>query len=272
MDELLLDEALINYHSYRFGRRQRLLRGPMPDLSGRYIAFLGGEQTFGKFVEEPYTKLVQEETKLTALNIGVDGAGPGFFLNDPVLLEAACRAEVCVIEMTSAWNLSNRLYTVGRRYNRRLRAVSDMLRGLYPQVDFEQYDFVGKMLERLHALDSEKFEMIEKEMSAAWVARMKLLLESVETKKILFWFSERSPDERTKIDASKARLKYPDQVTRDMIDQVAGMADGLVECVLEPQGPKASADVRPKVSRNFASPRMHAMASEKLTKALREYI
>lgn len=221
----------IDYQTYRFGRRQRLYRGPQPDLTQPYIAFLGAERTFGKTVRRPFPELVGEAMGVTAANFAVEGAGSGFALEDNVALEACCQAQACVVEVMGIWNVSNRLYSVGKRYNRRVRAVSPMLRGLYPKIDFDSFDYVGRMLEALSKADAEKFLIVERECKDAWMVRTRQLLEAIETRTILFWFSERSPVCVTRAESRRALSIYPEGVEVDMIERVMPSADAYAECV-----------------------------------------
>jgi hypothetical protein len=253
----------IDYQTYRFGRRQRLYRGPQPDLSKPYFAFLGAERTFGKTVRTPFPDLVGAAMGVPCANLAVEGAGSGFVLDDAVTLEACCGAEVCVVEVMGIWNVSNRFYSVGKRYNRRIRAVSPMLRGLYPKVDFDSFDYVGRMLEALSAADSEKFLMIERECKDAWMVRTRQLLEAIETRTLLFWFSERAPASLTKQDSRRALSIYPEGVEDDMLEQVKPAADAYVECIHPSAAPLGDGPALPSVS-------AHAAAAEALSRRLVE--
>ncbi len=223
--------APIDYQTYRFGRLQRLYRGPKPDLTKPYVAFLGAERTFGKSVRRPFPELVGEAMEVTAANLAVEGAGAGFVLDDNVALEACCQAQACVVEVTGIWSVSNRLYSVGKRYNRRVRAVSPMLRGLYPKIDFDSFDYVGRMLEALSKADAEKFLIVERECKDAWMIRTRQLLEAIETRTVLFWFSERSPVCVTRADTRRALSIYPEGVDVEMLERVKPSAEAYAELV-----------------------------------------
>jgi hypothetical protein len=215
-----------------FGRRRRMYRAPLPDMTRPYMACIGTERTFARGVARPWPDLAGEATGLPALNLGVDGAGPGFFLADPMLMEACSNAALCVVEIGSAWNLSNRFYTVGRRHNRRLRGVSDVLHALFADVDFNGFAFVGKMLEHLRAKNPAAFAMVEAECRSAWSARMRTLLEGIDTPTALLWFSHHRPEDHMHLDPRHARSVPPDAVTREMIEQARRHADGYAEVIL----------------------------------------
>jgi hypothetical protein len=236
-----------------FGRRQRLYRAPLPDMTKPYMACIGAERTFAREVARPWPELAGEAINLPALNLGVDGAGPGFFLADPVVLQACSRARLCVLEIGSAWNLSNRFYTVGRRYNRRLRGVSDMLRMLYPDVDLASFVFVGKLLEHLHAKDPAKFALIEGECRAAWCARMGTLLDAIEAPKLLLWFSHRRPEDHVRFDPRRARSLPPDAVDRAMVDAARAHSQGYAEVILDGGGGGGRAALTQKMHAEIAA-------------------
>ena len=201
---------------YRFGRSQQVFRGPKPSLQNPYITFLGGSETFGKFVAAPFPKLVQKSLHKTCINWGTPGAGPGFFLKDPVLLEACSNAEVCVIQIMDAVPMSNRMYSVFPRRNQRLRGVSEALKSLYPQIDFTQFKYVSAMIRKLKSEDESSWKVVEAELKSAWLARMLELIDDIDSKKVLLWLK---PAESEMSDS---------MISDDMIAVIAKKVDRLV--------------------------------------------
>lgn len=269
------DSVLFDYQIYRFGRSRQVFRGPKPELRGKYVAFLGASHTFGRFSNAPFPNLIEQATGVTCLNLGTDGAGPGFFVADPEILRTASQSRVCVIQVMSARNMSNRMYSVRPRRNNRIHAVADLLKGIYPEVDFERFTFASRMLDHLREVDPVRFRLVENEMKNAWMARMRSLLTLVETKKILFWFSERRPEEETPDLAEPGNVKYPYFVDRAMIDAVRPGADAYVELVSSEGLPmdltKDGAAVLFRSSGQpiefnlkFPSPEMHRQAADAL--------
>ena len=222
---------LIDYQNYRFGRARQRYRGPKPDLDKPYVAFIGGSETYGKFVEKPYPALVGEALGLNVANWGTPEAGPGFFLKDPVLLEACSCAQVCVVSLMGAPNMSNRLYSVFQRRNARLKGVSKMLPLLFPEVNLTQYRFVHNMLFNIHKSNPENFKAVELELREAWIARMRELLEAIETTRVLVWMSVRAPEEDYGPKERGDFVVPPAFVNREMVEAVAPMADLMVEYV-----------------------------------------
>ena len=221
----------IDYGDYRFGRARQRFRGPAPDLDQPYIAFIGGSEVYGKFVRDPFPSRVSRDLNLTCANWGTPGAGPSFFLKDPVVLEACSKAQACVISVMGAVSMSNRLYSVFKRRNSRIRSVSESLRALFPSLDLDTFRFVHNMLARMQREDPDNFKLIEIELRQAWVARMRELLDDIETARVLVWMSTRTPEEDAYAAGRDSILTPPAFVTREMLEAVAPMADLVVEYV-----------------------------------------
>lgn len=275
MSEYQIDDPLFDYQIYRFGQTRQIFRGPQPELRGRYLCFIGGSSTFGRYADAPYSDLIGRESGQTVLNLGSDGAGPGFFLADHEVLRAAMDAELTVVQAMCATATSNRMFSVRPRRNLRLHAVSDLLAGIYPEVDFSRFAFTKPMLRHLHEVDPNRFKLVSNEMKNAWIGRMQTLLSTLESKTLLFYLSEREPDDLSVPEGDLAAMKYPQFVDRAMLDAVRLAADGYAQCVTSvglPQDLRVHG--RPVLFRpsgepinentEFASPEMHAAAAEAL--------
>ena len=239
---------LINYNYYRFGRSRQRFRGPHPKLDKPYLAFIGGSETYGKFVEKPFPAQLGDQLGMTAANWGAPQAGPGFFLKDPVILEACSNAKICVVSVMGATNMSNRMYSVFHRRNARIRDVSKVLPLLFPDVELERFKFVHNLLFNLHRANPANFRAVELELREAWVARMKELLEAIETTRVLVWMSVRTPEEDFGPIERDDFLIPPAFVNRDMLEAVAPMADLVIEYVPDPELSNSDAKAGPKVS------------------------
>lgn len=221
----------VNYQAYRYGRSRQRFRGPKPDLSSPYMSFIGGSDVFGKFVSDPFPAIIQKKLNHQCANWGTPGAGPTFFLRDPVILEACSNSKVCVISVMGAVAMSNRLYSVFKRRNSRLRDTSEALQALYPQMRLGEFRFAHNMLRRMYAEDPSRFKLIEIELRQAWVARMRDLLEEIETTRVLLWMSTRAPDDHFGLSDTDSFVTHPAFVSREMLEEVTPMADLVVEYV-----------------------------------------
>lgn len=283
MSEMQLDDPLFDYNVYRFGRSRQVFRGPKPNLNGHYLAFLGGSYTFGRYTDYPFPSLISEEFAITSINLGTHGAGPGFFLGDPEVKHAASNARLCVVEVMNASSISNRMFTVRPRRNVRLHDVSDLMRGIFPEVEFDRFAFVFPMLRFLKNLDPERFKLVENEMKNAWIGRTQTLLSSLHSPTILLWFSTRTPDDLALGVASSSHAGHPHYVDRAMIDTVKDAADGYVECVTQvglPQNLQVDGRTvlfRPSgmpinENKQYPSPEMHEAAADALAPEIKRLL
>ena len=261
----------VDYQEYRWGRSRQIFRGPRPDLRMPYVACLGGSETYGRFVTEPWPAQLDRVVGMSTANWGTPGGGPSFYLKDPVVLEACSNARACVIAVMAGHVVSNRLYSVYNRRNLRLRGVSDMMRALYPEVEFDQFRFVHNMLMALYRISPERFAVVGLEIRSAWIARMRELLADIETRKILFWFSDSAPDDPWRMNPMIARDIAPAFVDRAMIDEIRPHVDIYVEYVASAEaaaGPRIPGRRPPAVARRCPSHTMHVEGAELLADPL----
>lgn len=277
------DQAFIDYDSYTWGRLNQVYRGPKPNFDEPYVACLGAAQTFGRYADTPFPSQLADTLRIPVANLGTGGAGPGFFLRDSMVLEAASNAEVCVIQVMSARSLSNRMFQVRPKKNAQLKAVSKALSDLFPHVDFETFSYAHNMLNQIAEEDPSKFIEVERELKTAWVARTRLLLESIQTKKILFWFSERAPNEDPSMQDEKSKLKYPHYVDQAMLDAVTPFVDKVVYCISSQGMPQSLLidgeavlqspfGMPVRENRYYPSPEMHQQAAEALARPVYDLI
>ena len=188
--------AALDYSVCRYGNSNLQFRGPRCDLSGEYIACLGGTETFGKFVPDPYPALVQGRLGTPVANFGCVNAGIDVFLNEPAIADVAMGARVTVLQVLGAANMSNRFYSVHPRRNDRFVHASAGLKSLYRDIDFTEFHFTRHLLGALLRKSPERFEIVADELRAAWISRMKLLLARLSSQTLLLWVSNTPPSAR----------------------------------------------------------------------------
>lgn len=217
--------SALDYLPCRYGNSKLLFRGPRQDLNVPYVAFLGGTETYGKFVEDPFVTLLDRQIGPTCVNFGCINAGVDVFLNDPFLPEAAHKARVTVLQVPGAQNMSNRLYAVHPRRNDRFVSATKMLQSIFPDVDFAGFHFNKHMLGHLQALSPDRYRIVEQELHEAWKARMEHLTQKISGRIVLLWVSERRPDDVDREDTE------PMHVTRDMIEHIRSHVTEVVEVI-----------------------------------------
>lgn len=170
-----------------FGNSKMPVRGPLRTLSKPYVAFLGGTETFGKFVQRPFASVLEDDVDQDCVNLGCMNAGVDAFMNDPYIMNIAANAEISVIQVMGAQNLSNRFYRVHSRRNDRFLTASNRLQAIYPDMDFSQFSFTKHLLGALMKEDATKFEFVQRELETAWMCRMKTLVYRVPRRPLLLW-------------------------------------------------------------------------------------
>ena len=178
----------------RYGASKLAFRGPKRSLTNEYVAFIGGTETYGKFVSRPFAQAVEAATGVACVNLGQPNAGIDVMLGDPGLTRIASGAAAVVLQVPCAANLSNPFYKVHSRRNDRFLRAEPPLRALFAEVDFTEFSFTRHMLMHLRTASPERFGQVRQGLADAWGAGMRRLITEIRTPVILLWFSERGPD------------------------------------------------------------------------------
>lgn len=269
MDEQGTGPGAIDYAPWQWPGSRLWMRGPERSVSGRYIAVLGGLETFGRFVARPFPDLLEEALGLRCLNLGAAHAGPEAYLADGALIGACGRAEATVISVTGAHALSNRFYKVHPRRNDRVICHEAALRALYPEIDFSQHSFVRHLLGDLERASPERFGEVRDELRRAWVVRMERLCERIGRDVVLLWMGDRGPGDP----AESIHDGDPPFVTRAMLGALRGLVRGKVEAVGLPDGDDLAGRIcgenEARAALRLPGPALHRQAAEELSVALR---
>ncbi|WP_054300760.1 DUF6473 family protein [Gemmobacter sp. LW-1] len=216
-----------DYAPCRYGASKLSFRGPAARLDQPYWAMLGGTMTYGKFVEHAYPALVARATGHAVVNLGIPNAGVDAYLGDPEVLAIAAGAEAVVLQIPGAQNLSNRYYRVHPRRNDRFLTARPLLRMLFREVDFTEFNFTRHMLTELRRVSPLRFERVADELRAAWLERMQALIEVLAVPVTLLWAGENPPPVGGVDMAADPLL-----VTRAMVDALRPAAAAYVEVII----------------------------------------
>ncbi|MGJ8547084.1 MAG: DUF6473 family protein [Sulfitobacter sp.] len=269
----MLGPGALDYLPCRYGKSKIAFRGPRRTLDDPYVAFIGGTETYGKFIENPFPDLIEQATGLTSVNFGLLNAGIDVFSAERLVLETAARARANVVQVMGAQNMSNRFYTVHPRRNDRFLSASDLLQSIYPEVDFAEFHFTKHMLQRLWDVSPQRFAPIRRDLQAGWLARMRMLLRQLGGHSILLWFAGHAP---AFVDAPPGGLLGPDPlfVTGPMLDKVAPLSAGLVKVIASPQAQAAGtqgmifAEMESLAAQQILGPLAHEEVAQALLPAL----
>ena len=249
----------LDYSLCRYGTSRLAFRGPRKRLGGSYIAILGGTETFGRYVEDPFPEILEDALGVRCVNFGQPNAGPDVFLRDETVMSACANAALTVMQITGAHNLSNRFYSVHPRRNDRFVNVTQRMRKIYPCVDFTEFHFTRHMLSALEEENRDRFRLVRDEIRRTWVARMNQISARIRTRLVLFWLGDRTPDDAGDWIADGEPLF----VTRRMLDSLRGRIADVVELP-----PVAGSDLAGKLFRADEAPAAMQMPGPEVHEAL----
>ena len=263
----------LEYSPCRYGNSKVLFRGPRRSLERPFISFFGGTTTYGKFIGTPFPDLVEEAIGVPCINFGCVNGSVDVIANDPFLRDISSKARATVLQVTSPRNMSNRFYRVHPRRNDRFVEPSPLLRAIFRDVDFAEFNFTNHMLKRLEAVSADRFRPVVEELRAAWIARMRLVLSQIQGKSVLLWASDQSPENTGgDIDAD------PAFVTRAMLEEVIPFASSYVEVVASQHAIEAGTEgmvyteYEAPAARMMLGPQMHKDIANALSDALKELL
>ncbi len=224
-----LGTGSLEYAPCRYGTSKLSFRGPRRDLDGPYVAALGGTETFGRFMEDPYPAQLESLAGIKTVNLGCLNAGPVAFAEDQAVLDICRGAVATVVEITGIQNMPNPFYSVHPRRNDRFVDASDNLKRLFSNVDFCEFHFTGHMLDRLARAAPGRFAALVDDLRAHWIMQMRGFLDRLDGRVIGLWMSARAPEADAPADDPR---QPPAFVTRRMLDALGGRFDALVEVVV----------------------------------------
>lgn len=220
----------LDYMPYRLAESRLEFRGPRPKLTGAFTVFLGGTETYGRFISEPFPTLVSKKSGLESVNFGVMNAGVDVFLGTPAVLQVAQRSRTTVIQISGALNMSNRYYKVHPRRNDRFVGASNVMKMVFREIDFTEFHFTRHMLGALAARAPERYALLRDELQHAWVARMKLMMNTIGGRIVLLWVADHAPELET---VRFGLGRDPLFVERKMIEQLRPFVAEVVEVVAQ---------------------------------------
>ncbi len=210
------DIDIVDYHEFTLPGCPARFRGPGIDphaaAPGSFFTCLGAAQTYGCFVEPAYPELLAERTGLSSLNLAVGGAGPGFYLQYPALIDAMNRGSFVVLQCMAARHESNSRFEADGY----VEFVKDRIKG--DSVDS------GTAWRRIIDEEIDKAPQYVAETRANWLNTMRQLVDAITVPVLFFWFSRREPDYVIDWDAVREQKARRDrgEFTGHFIDGLSG--------------------------------------------------
>lgn len=200
-------------------------RGPGTDLrQSNLLTFIGAAQTFGRFVDRPFPEMFRPFSKLPVANLGVSGAGPERYLNDPFLRDVLSRSRYVFIQAMSGRSVSAGVFKVGGN-----NGVSIFQEGARKGEQHLAQD-AYRILRVEYGEDQyrEQIRLVQE----AWVERYVDLVETAGGRACLIWISERAIDSDLVVDRSPVGV-FPHFVDAGCVAEVQRRCNiPVVECVL----------------------------------------
>jgi hypothetical protein len=204
-DYQTLDIEIADYQEFTVGGCDLKFRGPgfdpFAEAQGSFFTCIGAAQTYGRFYERPFPKLLAERLGLKALNLAVGGAGPGFYFQYPSLIDAANRGRFVILQAMAARHDTNSRFEADGH----VEFLKDLVKG--DSVDS------GTAWRRIVDEDFENAPRYIAETRQSWLEETRRLIDAISVPVIFFWYSSREPDYEIDWDAMherKARGEYID--------------------------------------------------------------
>jgi hypothetical protein len=180
------DRDIVDYQQFLVPGCDVKFRGPGFDPfavpSGSYFTCLGAAQTYGCYYEHPFPALLANRIGLSSLNLGVGGAGPGFYLQYPALIDTMNRGSFVILQCMAARHETNSRFEADGY----VEFVRDRVSG--DRVDS------GTAWRRIIDEEFEKAADYVAQSRASWLDTTRKLLDAITVPVVFFWFSRREPD------------------------------------------------------------------------------
>jgi hypothetical protein len=265
---------IVDYQLFQLEGCDEHFRGPRMALEERkYIAFVGAAQTFGTFCRHPFPDLVVERTGLAGLNLGIGGAGPHRFLQDPVLMKFINGSRLAIVQVLSGRSAPNSLIRSPQGTNSAVRLDR-------PTDPPRWSEYIWQEL--LNELPRDRLLDLIAETRDQWATSMRELLSAITVPKILLWMSSRPPDYTPRFDSVWSLLgEFPQFVDRAALQKIIPLADSFVDATCSRGYPQRLFDKykgsptsikRPDgdwwENTYYPSPEMHVETADRLTPAI----
>lgn len=235
------DRDIVDYQEFHINGCDVPFRGPGFDPfeaePGSFFTCLGAAQTYGCYYEKPYPTMLSQALDLPVLNLGVGGAGPGFYGQYERLIAAANRGRFVILQCMAARHESNSRFEADG------------------YVEFLKERSTGESVtsaiawQRIVVEELEKAELYVEETRRSWIETSRDLIDRLTVPVIFFWYARRKPD--YEIDhaaiAAQAKLRenggdgghfvdglmndFPHLIDGPTARAVAAMCGGYAECL-----------------------------------------
>jgi len=176
------DIDIVDYEPFTLAGCPVPFRGPGFDpltaAEGTFFTCIGAAQTYGCFVDLPFPDLLADHLGLKALNLAVGGAGAGFYLQYPALIEAMNRGRFVIVQAMAARHEGNSRFAADGY----VEYMHDRKRG-------DSLDTVSAWSRALEE-EPEAVPRLVAESQANWLESMRRLRAAITVPVVFLWFSQ----------------------------------------------------------------------------------
>ncbi len=190
------------------------------------VSCLGSANTFGRFVETPYSHLLRDSLGENVYNMGIGGIGP----TDKCLkylIPYINNTEICILEVMSGRSISNPKYEC-------IKATSGI--NLYTNEMCSPYEFWKYCIDEIDS--REITELIDATMEL-YLDAYTNIIEQIEVPIILVYSGLNTPRRRLKCYKNVKRVvgSFPQLIRYDTVDAIAEKVDYYIENIGDPNVP-----------------------------------
>jgi hypothetical protein len=235
------DWNVVDYQEFRLPGFDVPFRGPGFDPAtverGSFFTCIGAAQTYGCLYERPFPTLLSQSIGLPVLNLAVGGAGPGFYGQYDILIDAMNRGRFVILQVMSGRSEANSRFEPDG------------------YVEFVKERSTGERMtssEAWHRIAAEELDKADRYLNqtrARWVVSSRNLIIRLKVPVILFYFSRRPPDYTIDYPAIEAQLRqrnagekhsffveglvgdFPQVIDGKSVRAVASAVSGYAECL-----------------------------------------
>jgi hypothetical protein len=201
MSYVAMDARPVDFILCQYGSSKNLFRGPKKSCKHSYGVCLGGADTFGGKVPDPFSAMLERKMGMPILNLGAQHSGAGFYTEDDAIHEIIENAQVIFIEAPSVVNQSNPFYRVHPRRNDRFVTALGPLYDLFPGADFVECHFTKHLIAKLITIDAARADIVFRALQDELVRNLTIMRARWRAKTVVHWYKT--------LQASQPQFEFP---------------------------------------------------------------
>ena len=188
MSFVAMDTRLVDFILCQYVNSKNLFRGPIKFCTHSNGVCLGGTDTFGGKVPDPFSAMLEREMGIPILNLGAQHSGAGFNSEDDAIHEIIENVQVIFVEAPSVVNQSNPFYRVHPRRNDRFVTALGPSYDLFPEADFFECHFTKHLIIKLITIAEARAVIVFRTFQDEWVRNLTIMRARWRAKTVVHWY------------------------------------------------------------------------------------